>query len=80
MCIRDSNMGRDRYYNTDKCGGFEFAKKMKAEGKIKNFGFSFHDDAQFQMCIRDRAIYTNNNAIDYRNEDNYERQQRYAHQ
>lgn len=26
------NMGRDRYYNTDKCGGFEFAKKMKAEG------------------------------------------------
>lgn len=45
------NMGRDRYYNTDKCGGFEFAKKMKAEGKIKNFGFSFHDDAQFLDMI-----------------------------
>ena len=45
------NMGRDRYYNTDKWGGFEFAKKMKAEGKIKNFGFSFHDDAQFLDMI-----------------------------
>ena len=39
------NMGRDRYFNTDKWGGFEFAKRMKDEGKIKNFGFSFHDDA-----------------------------------
>lgn len=39
------NMGRDRYFNTDKWGGFEFAKRMKEEGKIKNFGFSFHDDA-----------------------------------
>lgn len=45
------NMGRDRYYNTDKWGGFEFAKKMKDEGKIKNFGFSFHDDAQFLDMI-----------------------------
>lgn len=24
---------------------------MKAEGKIKNFGFSFHDDAQFLDMI-----------------------------
>lgn len=39
------NMGRDRYFNTDNWGGFDFAKRMKDEGKIKNFGFSFHDDA-----------------------------------
>lgn len=38
-------------YDRDKWGGFEFAKKMKAEGKIKNFGFSFHDDAQFLDMI-----------------------------
>lgn len=40
------NMGKDRYAKTQAFGGFEFAKRMKAEGKIKNFGFSFHDDAE----------------------------------
>lgn len=39
------NMGKDRYDLTQKLGGFEFAMKMKEEGKIKKFGFSFHDDA-----------------------------------
>lgn len=39
------NMGRDRYFNTDIWGGFDFARRMKEEGKIKKFGFSFHDDA-----------------------------------
>lgn len=39
------NMGKDRYAKTQKFGGFEFAMRMKEEGKIKNFGFSFHDDA-----------------------------------
>lgn len=39
------NMGKDRYEKTQRFGGFEFAVKMKEEGKIKNFGFSFHDDA-----------------------------------
>lgn len=39
------NMGKDRYAKTQKFGGFEFAAKMKEQGKIKNFGFSFHDDA-----------------------------------
>ena len=40
------NMGKDRYAKTKAFGGFEFAERMKAEGKIKNFGFSFHDDAE----------------------------------
>ena len=40
------NMGRDRYFNTHKWGGFDFARRMKEEGKIKKFGFSFHDDAE----------------------------------
>lgn len=40
------NMGKDRYSKTMELGGFEFAMKKKAEGKIKQFGFSFHDDAE----------------------------------
>lgn len=40
------NMGKDRYEKTQRFGGFEFAARMKEEGKIKNFGFSFHDDAE----------------------------------
>lgn len=39
------NMGVDRYAKTKEWGGFEFANEMKKEGKIRNFGFSFHDDA-----------------------------------
>ncbi|MBQ8597244.1 MAG: aldo/keto reductase [Lachnospiraceae bacterium] len=40
------NMGKDRYTKTKEFGGFEFAMRMKAEGKIKKFGFSFHDDRE----------------------------------
>lgn len=40
------NMGKDRYAKTLELGGFEFAAKKKSEGKIKKFGFSFHDDAE----------------------------------
>lgn len=40
------NMGKDRYAKTQQFGGFEFAMRMKEEGKIRNFGFSFHDDAR----------------------------------
>lgn len=39
------NMGKDRYETTKRFGGFEFARRMQEEGKIKKFGFSFHDDA-----------------------------------
>lgn len=39
------NLGRDRYPDTQKYGGFEFVKKMKEEGKVKKMGFSFHDTA-----------------------------------
>lgn len=39
------NLGRDRYINTQKFGGFEFISKMKEKGYVKNIGFSFHDDA-----------------------------------
>lgn len=38
-------MGRERVAETEKLGGFEFVQKMKAEGKIKHIGFSFHDTA-----------------------------------
>ncbi|MCD8038498.1 MAG: aldo/keto reductase [Lachnospiraceae bacterium] len=40
------NMGKDRYKKTKELDGFTFAMKKKEEGKIRNFGFSFHDDAE----------------------------------
>lgn len=40
------NMGKDRYKKTEEFRGFDFAMRKKEEGKIKNFGFSFHDDAE----------------------------------
>jgi len=39
------NLGRDRYVNTEKFGGFPFIEKLKKEGYVRNIGFSFHDDA-----------------------------------
>ena len=39
-------MGKDRVAEAEKLGGFEFVQKMKAEGKIKHIGFSFHDTAE----------------------------------
>ena len=35
-----------RFEFLEKTGGFEFVKKLKAEGKVKNIGFSFHDSAE----------------------------------
>ena len=40
------NLGRDRYPNTEKFGGFAFLQNLKKEGLAKNIGFSFHDDAE----------------------------------
>ena len=39
------NLGKDRYPDTEKYGGFEFIAKKKEEGKISHIGFSFHDEA-----------------------------------
>ncbi len=38
-------MDKDRYAKIKEFGGFDFGRKMKAEGKIRNLGFSFHDTA-----------------------------------
>ncbi|MDO5417880.1 MAG: aldo/keto reductase [Lachnospiraceae bacterium] len=38
-------LDRELYAKTKQYGGFDFARKMKAEGKIKHMGFSFHDTA-----------------------------------
>ncbi len=40
------NLGRDRYGNTEQFGGFTFLSKLKEEGKARQIGFSFHDDAE----------------------------------
>jgi predicted aldo/keto reductase-like oxidoreductase len=38
-------MDAGRYVNTQNLGGFDFLKKLKAEGKARQTGFSFHDKA-----------------------------------
>ncbi len=40
------NMGRDRYIETEKHGGFQFIQKLKEQGYARKIGFSFHDDAE----------------------------------
>ena len=40
------NLGRDRYPNTQRFGGFEFLRGLKEKGLARNIGFSFHDDAE----------------------------------
>lgn len=40
------NMGKERYANTLKYGGFEFICKLKEKGLVKKIGFSYHDDPE----------------------------------
>ena len=40
------NLGRDRYPNAQRFGGFSFLQKLKDQGLAKTIGFSFHDDAE----------------------------------
>jgi predicted aldo/keto reductase-like oxidoreductase len=40
------NLGVSSYADTLKYGGFEFIKKLKAAGKARHIGFSFHDKAE----------------------------------
>lgn len=39
-------LGRERALEAEKTGGFAFVEQMKAEGKIRHIGFSFHDSAE----------------------------------
>lgn len=39
-------MSHERFVETEEKGGFAFVQKMKAEGKIRHIGFSFHDSAK----------------------------------
>lgn len=39
-------MNRERAKETEEMGGFDFVRRMKAEGKIRHMGFSFHDSAE----------------------------------
>ena len=45
------NMGKDRFEETTRYGGFEFMKKLKAEGKARHIGFSFHDKPEVLDAI-----------------------------
>ena len=40
------NMGKERYANTLKYGGFEFLCRLKEEKLVKSIGFSYHDNAE----------------------------------
>ncbi len=39
-------MGAERAKRADEVGAWEFMKKLKAEGRAKHIGFSFHDSAE----------------------------------
>ena len=40
------NLGRDRYPDVQRLGGFDFLRRLKERGLARNIGFSFHDDAE----------------------------------
>lgn len=40
------NLGKDRYINTERFGGFPFIQNLKERGLVRNIGFSFHDDPE----------------------------------
>lgn len=39
-------MNKERVVEVEEKGGFAFMQKMKAEGKVRHIGFSFHDTAE----------------------------------
>ena len=51
---------KESYEKIEKFGGFDFLKKMKAEGRVSHIGFSFHDNAE----VLDR-IMSDHSEIDY---------------
>ena len=54
------NLGSVTYRKAEEIRGFEFGFKKKAEGKIKNFGFSFHDTPELL-----EEILTKNPDVDF---------------
>lgn len=48
------NLNRHTYENTEKFGGFDFAARMKEEGKVHHWGFSFHDTPELLEKILTR--------------------------
>ncbi len=53
-------LGADRIKELDEIGGFRFLQEMKAAGKIRHAGFSFHDTAE----VLDRAL-TSHPEVDF---------------
>ena len=39
------NLGRDRYPDVQRLGGFDFLRELKEQGLARNIGFSFHPAA-----------------------------------
>ncbi|MBP3580431.1 MAG: aldo/keto reductase, partial [Clostridia bacterium] len=45
------NLNKENYQIAKQYGAFDFVRKLKREGKVKEFGFSFHDNAELLDII-----------------------------
>ncbi len=45
------NLNKENYQKAKHYGAFDFVRKLKNEGKVKEFGFSFHDNAELLDII-----------------------------
>lgn len=39
-------LGRDSFHRSEELGAWDFVKELKAQGRIRHLGFSFHDNAE----------------------------------
>ncbi|MDL2288857.1 aldo/keto reductase, partial [Oscillospiraceae bacterium OttesenSCG-928-F05] len=48
------SLGKEKIEEMERIGGFDYLKKLKAEGKIRYMGFSFHDEPEVLIEAIDR--------------------------
>lgn len=66
-------LNRNRHLHYKQCRAYEIAQELKAEGKIKHIGISFHDDAEtldkiLTECPMIEVVQLQFNYVDYEDE------------